>query len=155
MGGGCYQDWVQSTSGCSLDRVQQSTKSGCRKGPDDHLQQDYPGSCKQNHPEIKQTRLFFLLQNKQFASLLRADKTENNEIHWMELYLFMESLTSATTQYVNKKFRCWKRKCFEVAVQNKLASLDPLLISPAGSAGHKIAQIVQHCTVRPLSIARY
>ena len=101
MGGGCYQDWVHSTSGysldrvqqstsgsgCFLDRVQQSTKSGCRKGPDDHLQQDYPQSCKQNHPEIKQTRLLFLLQNKQFASLFVADKTENNEIYLVKLYL--------------------------------------------------------------------
>ena len=87
VGGGCYQDWVQSTSGCSLDRVQQSTKSGCRKGPDNHLQQDYPQSCKQNHPEIKQTRLLFLLQNKQFASLFVADKTENNEIYLVKFYL--------------------------------------------------------------------
>ena len=100
-GGGCFLDrgaeyqWevgatkigVQSSSGCSLDRMHQSTRSGCRKGPDDHLQQDYPGSCKQNHPEIKQTRLLFLLQNKQFASLFVADKTENNEIYLVKLHL--------------------------------------------------------------------
>ena len=66
--------------------MQESTRSGCRKGPDDHLQQDYPGSCKQNHPEIKQTRLF-LLQNKQFATLFVADKTENNEIYLVKLYI--------------------------------------------------------------------